>query len=158
MGFKLEKLIFTTPAEVIAALSVFVNAGKNFDKLLDLRREKLSRAIYKSPSFNGHGNRKGKYRKDSMAAALAEVERIDKKIYELAGNFSALQNQVQDIINRLYPNYNQMSILEWRYINGEQWEEISKHTGFSISHCFLLHDKAIKALLENETGRKEENE
>lgn len=85
MGFKLEKLIFTTPAEVIAALSVFVNAGKNFDKLLDLRREKLSRAIYKSPSFNGHGNRKGKYRRHSIAAALERIQRGKDKFIELFG-------------------------------------------------------------------------
>ena len=145
----MEKLIFTTPAEVIASLSVFVKAGKDFDKLLNLRKEKLSRAIYKSPSFTGHGSGKGKYRKDSMAAALAEVERIDKRIYELAGNFSDLQNQVQDIINRLYPNYNQMSILEWRYINGAKWETIAERTGFAISHCYKLHNQAIIQLMKN---------
>lgn len=135
--------------EVIAALSVYVEAGKEFDRLLDLREEKISKVIYQSPNFKspGSGN-KGSYRKDKYAAAMASIERIDKRLSEIAGNFSALQNQVQDIINRLYPNYNQMTILEWRYINGVQWEEISTKTGMSLSHCFLLHDKAIKALLE----------
>lgn len=154
----MENLTYKTKAELIAALSVFVKAGKDLDKLLDLRKEKLSRAIYKSPSFTGHGNGKGKYRKDKIAQALAEVDRIDKQAEEIAGSFTGLIDQVQEIINKLYPNYKQMLVMEWRYINGAPWEEISINLGLSLPRCYDLHDKALKALLEKGIERKEENE
>ena len=82
----------------------------------------------------------------------------DKKVEEIAGSFSALADQVQEIINTLSPNYKQILILEWRYINGAPWEEISINLGLSVQRCYDLHDKALKALLEKGIERKEENE
>lgn len=136
--------------EVIKALSVYVEAGKEFDRLLELKKEKLSRAIYQSPSFDGPGgvNRNG-LRSDKMANAMVSIERIDRKLCKIAGSFQTLINEVQSIIDNLKPDYNQMIVMEWRYINGEPWETISEKTGFSMSHCFLLHNKAIITLCEN---------
>lgn len=135
--------------EVIKALSVYVEAGKEFDKLLELKKEKLSRAIYQSPSFDGPGGGKQNgLRPDKIADAIASIERIDKKLCKIAGSFQTLINEVQSIIDNLKPDYNQMIVMEWRYINGEPWETISEKTGFSMSHCFLLHNKAIVALCE----------
>lgn len=135
--------------EVIKALSVYVAAGKEFDRLLKLREEKLSRAIYQSPTFDSPGgvNRNG-LRPDKMADAMASIERIDRKLCKIAGSFQTLIDQVQDIIDNLKPDYNQMIVMEWRYINGEPWETISEKTGLSMSHCFLLHNKAIITLCE----------
>jgi hypothetical protein len=147
----MENKVLKSPEaeEVIKALSVYVAAGKEFDKLLDLKKEKLSRAIYQSPSFDGPGGGKQNGLKpDKMANAMAGIERIDKKLCKIAGSFQTLIEQVQSIIDNLKPDYNLMIIMEWRYINGEDWTKISKVTGFSMSHCFLLHNKAIVALCE----------
>lgn len=134
--------------EVIAALSVYVDAGKELDKLIDLRNEKLSKAMYKSPDFNSQGGNRSAYRKDKMADAMVSLEKIDKRVTEILNNYQKHLDQVQGIINILYPNYNQMIIMEWRYINGEGWDYISQKTGFSKSYCFQLHNKAIIALMK----------
>ena len=113
-------------------------------------------AIYKGPCIDGTSPGKSYTRKDRIASALASVEMIDNAIAETVTVMCEALTEIENVIENSGLDYNQMLVLQWRYINEAPWEEISKHTGFSISHCFLLHDKALKTLLENE--RKEENE
>ena len=139
--------------EIIAALSVFVDAGKELDKLIDLRNEKLAKASYKSPEFNSTGRNSRGYKKDKMAEAMASLQKIDKRVSEILNNYQKHVDQVQGIINTLYPNYNQIIVMEWRYINGEGWDYIAQKTGFSKSYCFNLHKKAIATLVKKGTTK-----
>ena len=70
--------------EVIAALSVYVDAGKELDRLIDLRNERIARAIYQSPNFkNPGGGNRGGLRPDKMADSMASIEKIDKRVFEI---------------------------------------------------------------------------
>ena len=145
-------------ASTIEFLSRYVEACKRFDYLTNKRAEKMQGAIYKGPRIDGTGPGKSYTRKDRIAEALASVEMIDNAIAEAVTVMCEVLTEIENVIENSGLDYNEMLILQWRYINGAPWEEISKHTGFSISHCFLLHDKALKTLLENENEKKEENE
>lgn len=136
--------------EVIAALSVYVDAGKELDRLIDLRNERIARAVYQSPNFkNPGGGNRGGLRPDKMADSMASIEKIDKRVFEILNNYQQLLEWVQACINTLYPNYNQILVMEWRYINGEKWDYISQRTGFSLVHCYKLHSQAITSLIKN---------
>lgn len=143
-----SKINFKTKQELVEALSVYVNDGKDLDKLIDLRNEKLSKAAYKSPDFNSPGGGQNGYRKDKMADAMAGLQKIDNRVTEILNNYQEHLEQVQNIINNLYPNYDHMIIMQWRYINGEPWGYIAQKTGFSKSHLYNLHKQAIEMLLE----------
>ena len=136
--------------EIIEALSVYVKANKELDKAIDLLVEKRSRAIYKSPSFNspGGGNRGG-LRPDKIAEALANIEPVERKINDIADSLPGLYDHVMGILEKNLTNYNQLIIMQWRYINGAKWETIAENTGFAISHCYKLHNQAIIQLIKN---------
>ena len=145
------KILRNQPAEeIIEALSVYVKANKELDKAIDLLVEKRSRAIYKSPSFNspGGGNRDG-LRPDKIADALANIEPIEQRFNELANSLPGLYDYVMGILEKNLTNYNQLIVMQWRYINGAKWEYIAEKTGFAISHCYKLHNQAIIQLIKN---------
>lgn len=149
----MEAKVLRTPEanEVIAALSVYVDAGKELDRLIDLRNERIARAVYQSPNFkNPGGGNRGGLRPDKMADSMASIEKIDKRVSKILNDYQKLLERVQGYIDTLYPNFNQMIIMQWRYINGQTWEYIAQKTGFSKSYCFQLHNKAIIALLKND--------
>lgn len=152
----MENLTYTTPAEVIAALSVFKKAVRHYKKLLYLRQEKLSAAAYKSPSFNGLGNGRNKYRKDNIAEALASIEELDKTIGSISGSLAENYREVMGIIENNIDDYNQRIILQRYYIGGLTWPEVSNKTGFEASYCRRLHRKAIDILVEKGVKRNEE--
>jgi len=144
--------------EIIKALSVFVKAGNRIDKLLALREETLSQAIYKSPSFNSPGVNSCGLRPDKMAYALGRIESIDKKIFKVAEHYPDLYDYVAGILENNITDYKQRIVMEWRYINGAQWKEIAKHTGYVESHCYRLHELAIKTLIKNDILKNNEGE
>ena len=145
------KILRNQPAEeIIEALSVYVKASKELDKTIDLLVEKRARAIYKSPAFDspGSGNRGG-LRPDKIADALANIEPIEQRFNELANSLPGLYDHVMGILENNLTNYNQLLIMQWRYINGAKWETIAEKTGFAISHCYKLHNQAIIQLIKN---------
>ena len=143
--------------EVIAALSVYVDAGKELDRLIDLRNERIARAVYQSPNFKSpaSGNRGG-LRPDKIAEALANIEPVERKINDIADSLPGLYDHVMGILEKNLTNYNQLIIMQWRYINGAKWETIAAKTGFAISHCYKLHNQAIIQLMKNNVLMNEE--
>ena len=144
------KILRSQPAEeIIEALSVYVKASKELDKAIDLLVEKRSRAIYRSPSFDSPGGGNRGLRPDKMADAIANMEPVERKINDIADSLPGLYDHVMGILENNLTNYNQLLIMQWRYINGAKWETIAEKTGFAISHCYKLHNQAIIQLIKN---------
>ena len=145
------KILRSQPAEeIIEALSVYVKASKELDKAIDLLVEKRSRAIYRSPSFDSPGGGNRGLRPDKMADAIANMEPVERKINDIADSLPGLYDHVMGILENNLTNYNQLLIMQWRYINGAKWETIAENTGFAISHCYKLHNQAIIQLIKND--------
>ncbi len=133
--------------QVKKALSVFVNASSNLDKLLAKREELYSRAIYISPQFNRTGSQHSKV-PDKFAEGLAKVDMIDREINKVVSGYWQKQERVQNLINMLEPDYKTMLVLEWRYINGEAWENIARRLNMAPGYLYGLHRKGLEALAD----------
>ena len=134
-------------SEVKAILSVYVNSMRKFDKLLQRRKETYDRAIYTSPQFNRTGGKKNGP-PDRLAERLANVDKIDRELLKIATESNQQIDDVQNLINLLYPDFKTMLVLEYRYINGSEWVDIANALDLSLSHVFNVHKTGLKALKE----------
>lgn len=137
----------------VSELSVFVEAKRTFNRLLDIRREKYAGTIYKGRSLNAPGGNRKSLKKDKLTEAMASIEQIDNKLLELSAALPGLYLKIRGIIDNDITNLNQKMILQLRYINGLTWPEISRKTEFEISYCRRLHREAIDILVKKETGK-----
>lgn len=136
----------------VSELSVFVEAKRTFNRLLDLRKEKYDGTIYKGRSFNAPGGNRKSLKKDKLTEAMASIEQIDNKLLELSAALLGLYLKIRGIIDNDITSLNQKRILQLRYINGLTWPEISSKTEFEISYCRRLHRSAINELLKKENN------
>ena len=127
----------------VSELSLFVEAKRTFNRLLDLRREKYDGMIYKGRTFNAPGGTRKSLKKDKL---------IDNKLLELSAALLGLYLKIRGIIDNDITSLNQKRILQLRYINGLTWPEISSKTEFEISYCRRLHRSAINELLKKENN------
>ena len=133
--------------EVKASLSVYVNSMRKFDRLLQRRKELYDRAIYTSPQFDRTGGKKNGP-PDRFAERLANVDKIDRELLKIATESNQQIDDVQNLINLLYPDFKTMLVLEYRYINGSEWVDIAGALELSLSHVFNLHKTGLEALKE----------
>ena len=136
----------------VSELSLFVEAKRTFNRLLDLRREKYDGMIYKGRTFNAPGGNRKSLKKDKLTEAMASIEQIDNKLLELSAALLGLYLKIRGIIDNDITSLNQKRILQLRYINGLTWPEISSKTEFEISYCRRLHRSAINELLKKENN------
>ncbi len=133
--------------QIKKALSVFVDAADKINKLLDKRSELRNNAVYKSPQFDKAGSQHNNV-PDKFVEGLANVDKVDKEIYNITATLREKYLFVRNLIDTLYPDYNTMSVLQWRYINGQKWEGIAEKLGLEVSYVRRLHRKGIQALSE----------
>lgn len=94
----------------------------------------------------------GNTEKSKMESTIVKVIDLEN---EIGGDFERLvdlKKEIQDAINRV-DNINCQLLLEMRYLNGKNWEEIALALGYDRSTVFRIHGKAIKEIkkIKNET-------
>lgn len=77
------------------------------------------------------------YRVDVLGEQLDELKREEYELEQFIGVSLAIIAQVRAGFGEIYAN-----LLEWHYIDGRTWTNISEDTGIKRSTCYYLRDIA----------------
>lgn len=78
------------------------------------------------------------YRVDVLGEQLDELKREEHELEQFIGVSLAIIAQVRAGFGEIYAN-----LLEWHYIDGRTWTNISEDTGIKRSTCYYLVDIAF---------------
>ena len=139
-------------AEVKHMLRAVKYANKNIERINRLiqvirsRAEKVTTSYSDVPGSHNPGSRSDTYDK------LVDAERQQ---HAAIRQWCDAIKQVQVVISWL-ENYDDRAVLEHRYINCEEWLDISFALNFSVQHLYYIHGRALYrlAILLNKDKRK----
>ena len=77
------------------------------------------------------------FRVDVLGEQLDELKREEAELESFIGTTLAIIAQVRAGFGEIYAN-----LLEWHYIDGRTWTNISEDTGIKRSTCYYLRDIA----------------
>lgn len=77
------------------------------------------------------------HRVDVLGEQLDELKREEQELEQFIGTTLAIIAQVRAGFGEVYAN-----LLEWHYIDGRTWTNISEDTGIKRSTCYYLRDIA----------------
>ena len=130
-------------AEVKHMLRAVKYANNNIERLGKLievirsRAEKVTTSYSETPG-GGHDP-------DSRSKTYDKLIDTERKQQEAIRQWCQAINEVQVIISWL-DNYDDRAVLEHRYINCEDWLEISFSLNFSVQHLYYIHGRALYRL------------
>ena len=78
------------------------------------------------------------YRADELADKLAALKREEHELEAFIGETLAIIEAVRDGFGEIYAN-----LLEWHYIDGQTWTQISKDKKLNRTYCYQLVDVAF---------------
>ena len=132
-------------AEVKAALSVYIDASRRLDKLLNNREKNYARIQCKTPRYGAYSG-KGNSAPDWIAEGLAAIDVMDQEIREIVSTLPELFFQARALIDndRLSPAM--QLLLVHKYINGYTFKRISEKTDYNVDHLRRLHGRALAIL------------
>ena len=78
------------------------------------------------------------YNVDELAAKLDELRKEEKELTDFIGVSLVIICAVRDGFGEIYAN-----LLEWHYIDGRTWTQISDDEGIKRSNCYYLVDIAF---------------
>lgn len=125
-------------AKVKRALQSVRYAKASIRRLDDLIAEIRSRAEKVTTGYSD-APAGGNFDRTDVIAKLIEMERSQK---EAVRQWCAAIDEVQSFINEL-TDYNERAVLEYRYINCEEWATISFLMKFSLRQLHRIHDMAL---------------
>ena len=140
-------------AEVKHMLRAVKYANNNIERLGKLIQVIRSRAEKVTTSYSDAPG--GGHNPDSRADTIAKLVDTERKQQEAIREWCQAINEVQVIISWL-DNYDDRAVLEHRYINCEDWLDISFSLNFSVQHLYYIHGRALYrlAVLLNKDKRK----
>jgi DNA-directed RNA polymerase specialized sigma subunit len=95
----------------------------------------------------------GNTEKSKMESTIVKVIDLENEIGADFERLVDLKKEIQDAINRV-DNINCQLLLEMRYLNGKNWEEIALALGYDRSTVFRIHGKAIKEIKKIKNATK----
>lgn len=78
------------------------------------------------------------YRVDELAEKLDALRAEERELTQLIGETLAIISAVRDGFGEIYAN-----LLEWHYIDGMKWVQISKDKEINRTYCYQLVDIAF---------------
>lgn len=83
--------------------------------------------------------------KDRLAEDMAKLEDLEIQLYDKLHAVEIDKIAVEEMIDTL-DDARERRILHYRYIDDLAWDKVSEKIHYSISHCFRLHNSAIKKI------------
>ena len=130
-------------AEVKHMLRAVKRANESIERLERLIQIIRSRAEKVTTSYSdtpGGGHNPG-----SRSKTYDKLVDTERKQQEAIREWCQAINEVQVVISWL-DNYDDRAVLEHRYINCEDWIDISFHLNFSVQHLYYIHGRALYRL------------
>lgn len=88
---------------------------------------------------------------DKLAADMAKLDAMERELVALVARFEQavleMETQLGGRLRRL-PEQQQL-IVRLRDVEGYQWADVSKRSGYSASHCRFIYRKAKKLITYN---------
>lgn len=78
------------------------------------------------------------YRVDELSEKLDALRAEERELTQLIGETLAIISAVRDGFGEIYAN-----LLEWHYIDGMKWAQISEDSDIKRSTCYYLRDIAF---------------
>ena len=85
----------------------------------------------------------GNVEKSKMESTIVKVIDLEGEINADFVRLIELKKEIQDAINRM-EDINYQLLLEMRYLNGKNWEEIAQELKYNNRTVFKVHGKALK--------------
>ena len=85
----------------------------------------------------------GNVEKSNMESTIVKVIDLESEINADFVRLIELKKEIQDAINRM-EDINYQLLLEMRYLNGKNWEEIAQELKYNNRTVFKVHGKALK--------------
>jgi len=85
----------------------------------------------------------GNVEKSKMESTIVKVIDLEGEINADFVRLIELKKEIQDTINRM-EDINYQLLLEMRYLNGKNWEEIAQELKYNNRTVFKVHGKALK--------------
>ncbi|ETA80007.1 DUF1492 domain-containing protein [Youngiibacter fragilis] len=85
----------------------------------------------------------GNVEKSKMGSTIVKVIDLEGEINADFVRLIELKKEIQDTINRM-EDINYQLLLEMRYLNGKNWEEIAQELKYNNRTVFKVHGKALK--------------
>jgi DNA-directed RNA polymerase specialized sigma subunit len=133
-----------THTEKIAWLQRYQEAGKELDRLF--AEKNRWRSIAEKAGASIVPIARGSDGSTAMEKAIENIEAIDNKISFRAGQMRELRRDVLVAIDELGDS-NARTLLRFRYINGESFEDIAERMGYSVRQIYRIHTDAINSVI-----------
>ena len=79
-----------------------------------------------------------------LADYIARLDARERKLTEQLNLCARIREEIEhtlDVLDKDFPT--EAAMLRKRYIAGKTWEAIAKEMGYSLSHTYTLHGKAL---------------
>ena len=118
------------------ALDMQIDAG--FEQIQQLRALAERRtAVYGREKVGGNG---AADRRMDVVARIVDAEReLDAKIDRMI----AMRAEIREVIGRV-PDERMRVLLELRYLNGRNWEDVAEKMNYTTRNIYNLHSAALK--------------
>ena len=117
------------------------------DQMIDSKLEQLetlkSLSMKVTASFAEEKISGGNPEKSKMESTIVKVIDLENEINADFVRLIDLKKEIQDTINKM-EDINYQLLLEMRYINGKNWEEIAQELKYNNRTVFKVHGKALK--------------
>ena len=117
------------------------------DQMIVSKLEQLetlkSLATKVTSSFAGEKISGGNIEKSKMESTIVKVIDLENEINTDFNRLVDLKKEIQDTINRM-EDFNYQLLLEMRYLNKKNWEEIAQQLKYNNRTVFKVHGRALK--------------
>lgn len=96
--------------------------------------EGLTQALSLAPA---HGAEK-----ERLSGQIAEIVDLQARYGERRIWLEKETEAIDELIGNLPEQ--QAKIVQYRYVDGMPWKKVAKASGYSLHHCYKIHDAAIK--------------
>ncbi|WP_313120134.1 DUF1492 domain-containing protein [Proteiniclasticum ruminis] len=117
------------------------------DQMIESKLEQLETlrglSMKVTSSFRDDKVTGGNNEKSRMESTIVKVIELEEEINADFNRLIDLKKTIQDTINKM-EDINYQLLLEMRYINGKNWEDIAQQLNYNNRTVFKVHGKALK--------------
>lgn len=127
-------------------------------RILERRRRRITKELgyyrVKSPGLDGMPRGNGNGREEMAVAIVYRLDEIDTRIREQIERATIRMAEIMNVIDFLHENTEERAIIENRYIDMMEWEDICRENYISRSSAIRRWKKALHVLLKQERVKK----